>query len=287
MTTIKNPIEWGMDQLGRAGHHAGDVGHSLHGDEEIASTHIPQIATIESEEVWDALRLGWQDMQAHRTDVLFLCITYPIAGMILTHMAFNYDLVPLLFPVVSGFALIGPVAAIGLYEISRRREQGLHSTWADAFGTVRSPAFGAILILGLVLFAIFVAWIGVADKIYAATLGPEPPVSLIAFISDVAITPAGWAMAVIGASVGFVFAAAVLTISLVSFPMMLDRNIGVVGAVLTSVQAVRQNPHVAALWGMIVASALVLGSLPFFLGHIIVMPLLGHATWHLYRKLVK
>ena len=287
MATIKNPIEWGMEQLNRAGHHAEDVGHSLHGDAEIAETHLPQVARIGIEDLKDALRLGWQDLQAHRTDVLFLAMIYPVAGLILAHFAFNYDLLPLLFPLASGFAILGPVAAIGLYEISRRRERGEEAGWADAFATLSSPAFGAILALGLVLFVLFVAWIGTAQMIYMATLGPEPPASIGAFIRDVIYTPEGLTMMMVGTGVGFLYALIALTISIVSFPMMLDRNVGVIGAVLTSVRAAHQNPTAAAQWGMIVAALLVLGSIPLFLGYILVMPLLGHATWHLYRKIVR
>ena len=287
METIKNPIEWGMEQLGRAGHHAEHVGQSLHGDGEIAAPRVPQVAQIDSDDLRHALKMGWRDTQAQRTDVLFLCMVYPIAGVLLVHMAFNYALLPLLFPMASGFALIGPVAAIGLYEISRRREKGYETGWADALAILRAPAFGAILALGLVLFAVFLAWIGAAQMIYAATLGPAPPASLAAFASDVLTTAAGWWMIVVGTAVGFLFAVCVLAISLVSFPMMLDRNIGVIGAVLTSLKAVRQNPVAAAEWGLTVAGLLVLGSLPLFLGHIIIMPLLGHATWHLYRRLIR
>lgn len=286
-TNIRNPIEWGMDQLGRAGRHAEDIGHTLHGEGDIAATDLPTIATLQRGDLRDALRLGWQDMQANRTDALFLCLIYPVAGMIMVHAALNYAMLPLLFPIASGFALIGPVAAIGLYEMSRRRESGLSTTWADALGTIRSPAFGGILALGLVLFAIFIAWLGTAQLIYNATLGPEAPASITSFLSDIFSTRAGWAMTVFGTAAGFLFALLVLTIGFVSFPIMLDRNIGVIGAVLTSVRVVQYNPEAAARWGIIVAGLLALASIPAFLGHIIVMPLLGHATWHLYRKAVK
>ena len=285
-TSIRNPIEWGMDQLGRAGQHAEDIGHTLHGDDNIAETRLPEIAQLRRGDLRDALRRGWQDMQANRTDAMFLCLVYPVAGMIMVHAAFNYAMLPLLFPIASGFALIGPVAAIGLYEMSRRREAGEETTWADALGTIRSPAFGGILALGLVLFAIFIAWLGAAHLIYNATLGPEPPASIAAFLGDVFGTLAGWTMAIAGAVTGFLFALVVLTIGLVSFPIMLDRNIGVIGAVLTSMRVVQKNPIAAARWGIIVAGLLAIASVPAFLGHIIVMPLLGHATWHLYRKAV-
>lgn len=285
-TNIRNPIEWGMDQLGSAGRHAEDIGHTLHGEGEIAATELPTIGRLRKGDLRDALRRGWQDMQASRTDALFLCLIYPVAGIFAVYAALNYALLPLLFPIASGFALIGPVAAIGIYEMSRRREMGQDTSWADALGTIRSPAFGGILALGLLLFAIFIAWLGTAQMIYNATLGPEAPASIAAFAGDVVGTQAGWTMAAVGTGAGFLFALIVLTIGIVSFPMMLDRNIGVIGAMLTSMRVVQKNPLAAARWGIIVAGLLAIASIPAFLGHIVVMPLLGHATWHLYRKAV-
>jgi uncharacterized membrane protein len=151
---------------------------------------------------------------------------------------------------------------------------------------VRAPAFGAILALGFVLLAIFLIWLGVAQGIYMATLGPEAPASLGSFVSDVLTTGPGWAMIVMGCGVGFLFAVLVLMISVVSFPLLLDREVGLYAAVATSVRAVVANPGTMAAWGLIVAGGLVLGSLPLLLGLIFVMPVLGHATWHLYRKVV-
>ena len=140
--------------------------------------------------------------------------------------------------------------------------------------------------LGLALLAIFLLWLFTADLIYQATLGPKPPVSITAFIRDVLTTRAGLVMIVAGVGVGFLFALLVLTISVVSFPLLLDRDVGLATAVWTSIRAVAQNPGPMAVWGLIVAGSLVIGSVPAFLGLIVVMPVLGHATWHLYRRVV-
>jgi uncharacterized membrane protein len=141
-------------------------------------------------------------------------------------------------------------------------------------------------VLGIVLFLILALWLGTAYAIYVNTLGPRPPVSVSAFLSDVLTTGAGWSMIVWGIGVGFLFALLVLTISVVSFPMLLDRDVGLAVAMETSAKAVWTNPVPMMTWGLIVAGALVLGSIPALLGLIFVMPILGHATWHLYRKLV-
>jgi uncharacterized membrane protein len=187
---------------------------------------------------------------------------------------------------VAGFALIAPLFGVGLYEMSRRREQGVAKGWADAFAVLRSPAIGSILVLGLVLLALFALWLFAASFIYTVTLGPDLPISASAFARDVLTTPQGWTMIAIGMGVGFLFALAVLTISVVSFPLLLDRNVGVYRAVATSVRAVRDNPGPMAAWGLIIVAGLLIGTIPLLVGLAIALPILGHATWHLYRKVV-
>ena len=284
---IRNPIEWGWDQIRLAALTVVSLDRSLRGSQESRDAPLPAVCRIKAADLRDVLVRGLGDFGAYRTDVIFLCLIYPVVGIVLARLTFGYEMLPLLFPLASGFALVGPVAAVGLYEISRRREQGIRITWVDAFGVVQSPGFGAILVLGLILVTIFLLWLLAANVIYQLTLGPEPPVSIAAFARDVFTTSAGWAMIVIGVSVGFLFALLVLAISVVSFPLLLDQDVGLYTAVRTSIRAVAANPGPMAVWGLIVAGGLVIGSIPAFLGLIIVMPVLGHATWHLYRKVVE
>ena len=246
----------------------------------------PAVRKIRMSDLKEALARGIDDFAAMPTHAVFLCLIYPILGVVLAGMAFGYSVLPLLYPLMAGFALIGPIAALGLYELSRRRERGLDCFWTHAFDITQTPNFGAIAALGVVLLAIFVGWVATAQFIYEQIFGPQPPESITAFIDQIFTTRDGWMLIVVGNGVGFLFALLVLSISVVSFPLLLDRDVGAVEAAATSVRAVAANPMTMAAWGLIVAVLLVLGSLPLFLGLAVVMPVLGHATWHLYRKVV-
>ena len=235
----------------------------------------------------DALRRGLADFQAMPTHAMFLCAIYPIVGLLAARLAFGYSILPLLYPLAAGFALVGPLAALGLYELSRRREAGLEASASHALDVVDSSSIGAIIALGLLLLGLFVLWIAFANAIYLANFGYAPPASIKSFAHDVLTTRAGWNLILIGNGVGFLFAVTVLAISAISFPLLLDRDVGAAVALLTSLRVVQKNPVTMAAWGLIVAALLLLGSLPAFLGLTIVMPVLGHATWHLYRKAVK
>ena len=252
-----------------------------------AAPALPEVRSITPADLKDALAKGYDDFLAMPTHAVFLCLLYPIVGIVLVRATLGFEVLPLLYPLAAGFALIGPFAAIGLYELSRRREQGLDTDWRHAFDVVHSRSFGAIVALGLVLLIIFGIWLAVAHAIYIANFGYREPESLTGFARQVLSTNAGWSLIIIGNAVGFLFALAVLMISVVSFPLLLDRNVGAAGAAVTSVRAVVKNPMTMAMWGLIVAGALLLGSIPLFFGLAVVMPVLGHATWHLYRKVVE
>jgi uncharacterized membrane protein len=234
----------------------------------------------------DALARGLADFQAMPTHAMFLCLIYPLVGLLAARLAFGYSVLPLLYPLASGFALVGPLAALGLYELSRRREAGLDTSATHAFDVLRSSSIGAIVALGLLLLCIFAVWMAAANAIYVANFGYATPASITGFIREVLTTPAGWSLILTGNAVGFLLAVLVLTISVVSFPLLLDRDVGAAVALLTSIRAVTANPLTMAAWGAIVAALLLIGSLPAFLGLTVVVPVLGHATWHLYRKVV-
>lgn len=281
---IENPFEyfiekltWGVSDVGRRlipnpARHAGQA--------------VPQVRKIGAADLWDALRKGAQDLGALRDDILFIGIIYPVAGLLMARLAFSYDLLPMLFPLASGFAILGPVAAVGLYEMSRRRELGEHVTWLDAFGVLRSPALGSILGMGAILLALFGLWLGTAYELNLAIMGPAAPPTLLAFSHNVFWSQAGGTLIAAGVGAGFLFAVAAFAIGVVTVPLLLDRDVDLWIAIRTSLRVVAANPGTMILWGLIVAGSLVLGSIPALVGLIFVVPVLGHASWHLYRKAV-
>ena len=247
----------------------------------------PVIRHVAPSDLLDALARGVDDFVAAPSHAVFLCIIYPLIGIGLIGLALGYSMLPMAFPIAAGYALVGPFAAIGLYELSRRREAGLDSSPFHAFDVLRSPSLGAIVALSLLLMAIFLLWLVVAEAIYIAEFGYVSPPSIGQFLHEVFGTSAGWRLIVFGVGVGFLFAVLVLSIGVVSFPLLLDRDVGAAVALLTSIRVVANNPVTMALWGFIVAALLVIGSIPLLLGLTVVIPVLGHATWHLYRKAVE
>ena len=246
----------------------------------------PTIRSISVSDLLDALAHGYADFLAMPSHALFLCLIYPVAAIFVAGVTMGYNILPLAWPLMAGFALIGPLAAIGLYEMSRRREAGLEADPSHAFDVLHSPSLPAIALLGALLLAIFLAWVGTAQAIYQSLFGYLPPESIPQFVRDVLTTPDGWKLIMIGNAVGFVFAVAAFVLSVISFPLLLDRDVGVAVAITASVRAVLANPVTMAVWGLMVAGLLLLGSLPAFIGLAVVIPVLGHATWHLYRKMV-
>jgi uncharacterized membrane protein len=247
----------------------------------------PIIRKIGFADLKDAAAKGIDDFLAMPTHVIFLAVIYPVVGLFLARMTFRYDVMPLLFPLAAGFGLIGPFAAIGLYELSRQREKGVDVSWKHLFGVLQCPSLDGIAALGMVLLIVFVIWLATAQWLYQSLFGYGAPESIEQFLSDILTTSEGWILIIAGNGIGFLFAVLVLTISVVSFPLLLDRDVGAMVAMHTSVRAVLRNPLMMAVWGLFVAVTLAIGSLPFFVGLAVVLPVLAHSTWHLYRKVVE
>lgn len=246
----------------------------------------PVVQKISAATVGLSLRQGFDDFVAKPSHVIFLVIIYPIIGILLGFVSSDAELMPLFFPLVAGFALLGPVAALGLYEISRRREWRMTTSWRDAFSVLRSPSIAAIVELSLLLAVVFLAWLVAADLIYRGTVGVADTSSVTAFLGDILSRPAGWALIVLGHAAGLAFAALAFALGAVSFPLLLDRPVGLGTAIRTSFAAIRMNPVPMALWAVTIAALMMLGSATVFVGLALVLPVLGHATWHMYRHVV-
>lgn len=252
-----------------------------------AADELPVVRRITTSDVFSALSRGIDDFRAMPTHVIFLCLIYPVVGLLMGRLAFGNDILPLIYPMAAGFALLGPFVAVGMYEMSRRRALGLATTWDHMFDVLRSPSLAAIVGIGGLLLIVFAVWVAVANAIYVAYLGPDEPASVRQFLHDVLQTRDGWNMIVAGNIAGLCFAVVAMALSVVSLPLLVDRNVGVAVALTTSLKAVVRNPVAMALWGLIVAMALLIGAVPLLIGLAVVVPVLGHATWHLYRAVIE
>lgn len=247
----------------------------------------PEIKKMSIHDVTDALRLGIADFKAKPSQLVFVYLLYPFIAVFIARVAFGKDIIPLLFPLSGGIALIGPAVAVVFYEISRRRERGLDTSWRHALTILKSPVMQSIVLLSLMLLAIFVVWLFIASAIYGVYFGGEDQTSIVDFTKQVFVTAEGWSLIIVGCSVGFVFALVVLATSAVSFPLLIDRDIGPMAAVSASVRVAWHNPIPVAAWGLVVAVVLFLGTILAFIGLAISFPVLGHATWHFYRKAIR
>jgi len=248
---------------------------------------LPVVRKIGIDDVRQALASGYDDFWAMPTHVIYLALIYPVVGLLLGFTVFGLNMIALLYPLAAGFALLGPFAAIGMYELSRRREMGLDTSWRHAFDVVHSPSFRSIIMLGSMLLLWFVIWIAAANEIYLANFGYHKFESMSALANAMLSTREGHNVIIVGNLVGGLFAVVAFVVSVVSFPLLLDRNVGVAVAVATSLKAVARNPVPMACWAAIIAAGLVIGSLPFLVGLAVVMPVLGHASWHLYRRVIE
>jgi uncharacterized membrane protein len=248
---------------------------------------MPVVRRIAMSDLGDALRRGTADFWAKPSHYVVLALIYPILGIVLTVWMNGFYTWPLLYPLVGGFALLGPLAALPLYEVSRQRELGRDPGWSEALGVWRSPAIAAIAVLGVMLLVFFTLWLAAAQALYESLFGASTPQTLNGLLAQVLGEPGGTTLLIAGTILGALFALVTLCTTVIAFPLLLDRDVGAFVAVETSFRAVLANPGPMLVWGVLVGAAVFVGSLPLFVGLAVVLPILGHATWHLYRKLVE
>lgn len=247
----------------------------------------PRVLTLRFADIPEVLRKGFDDFWAMPTHIVYLALIYPGAGLIIGGATYDNDTLQLLYPLAAGFALLGPLAAIWTYELSRRRELGADTSWRHAFDVFCSPSLPSILALALGLLALFVVWIACAQALFFLNFGDRRINSASELAHLVANTREGWNLFVYGNLIGLLFAIVAGATTVIAFPMLLDRKVSASTAVATSMSVVAKNPGVMATWGLTVAGTLLLASLPLLVGLAIAVPILGHSTWHLYRKAVE
>lgn len=230
-----------------------------------------------------ALAAGWDDFRAYPAFGLFFAAIYVVAGAFLYFALFAWGEVAWLVPAAAGFPLLAPFIAVGLYEVSRRREAGLPMNWRSILGALHGRGDDQLLMMGGFIFVGFTFWIILAHGIFAIFLAESGMggKSLEFFLSGAAIM-----MMLVGGIVGALMALAFYAITVVSLPMLVDRDVDFITAIIVSLATVRSNPVVLLTWAALIAAMLFLAMLPLFLGLLVVLPVLGHATWHLYRRSV-
>lgn len=246
----------------------------------------PEIRRIGLADVTAALREGFEDFRERPSHYAFFALIYPIAGVLMVAWSAGMALLPMVYPLLTGFALLGPLLALALMEVSRRREYGQPSEWSQVFGLFRSPSMPALLMMSLYLVTLFMLWLVISRALYLSFIGDYPAPGIFAFFNDVLGHPNATAFLIWSNGLGFLLALTALVISIVAFPMLLDRDCGAASAVATSVRASLANPLPVAAWGLMVAALLTIGMATLMVGLVVIVPVLGHATWHFYRRLV-
>jgi uncharacterized membrane protein len=245
----------------------------------------PVVRPIAAADIAEALAQGLRDFQAMPLFGLTFGALYAAGGILIVLSLTAFGMVYLAYPLAAGFALIGPFVAIGLYEMSRRRENGEQVTLAAVWATVRSRH--EIGWMAFVTLFIFVIWMYQVRLLIALILGINASFSsLQQFITVVLTTGEGLLFLAIGNAVGAALSLILFSLTVVSFPLLLDRDVDFVTAMVTSVRAVVTSPIPMIGWAAVIVVLLIVSSIPYFLGLLVTLPVLGHATWHLYRRIV-
>ncbi len=244
---------------------------------------VVRAATIE--DIKEALEAGWGDLRAAPAFGLFFGAIYWLGGLALMILPAQFGYAWAVFPLAAGFALIGPFVAVGLYEVSRLREAGAGPTWGAVLATVWRQGGRELSWLAFLTIFIFIIWMYQVRMLYALFFG-FASLDPVLFARALFLTADGWTFLAVGTAVGAVMALFTFSITVISFPLLLDRDLDIVTAIITSVRAVQASPQVMLGWGAVTAAAVFLAMAPFFAGLLLVLPLWGHATWHLYRRLV-
>lgn len=246
-----------------------------------------KVRQITLNDLWQSLREGYSDYGTKPSSIPLLILFYALFALLFTLFVFGQDLRYLAFPVVAGFTLVGPIVAIAFFEMSRRRERGQELRWRTVFRFIHTYSFAPILALSLLMTLLYAAWLSMAQLIFFSLFEATPPESVSDFVNQLFTTRHGGALIAYGNFVGFLFAFAAMALSVVSFPLALDKPVTSFTAAKVSIRAFMANTWVLTVWGIVVVALMAIGAALFLIGLAVTLPVLGHSSWHLYRKIIE
>lgn len=251
---------------------------------QIAPSPPPEIGRFGFADIGAILAAGWRDFRRAPAFGLFFALPYVLGGMLIYLQLDVLERSYWIIPVGLGFPLLAPFLAVGLYEVSRRLESGEPLDWPGILGVVFRQKDRQIPSMAMVIIMIFMFWVFVAHLVFALFMGLEPMVNILTNWQDTILTRNGLTMLAVGTLTGAALAFALFSLTVVSLPLLLDRELDFITAMIASVQLVGANLLPMLTWGLVIAALTFAGMLPFFLGLLVVLPVLGHASWHLYRR---
>ena len=247
---------------------------------------IPDVNTIGFNDLKECLDQGLSDFRKAPLFGLFFGGIYAFGGILIVQSFIAFEKGWLIYPVMVGFPLIGPFVAVGLYDVSRRLQVGQPLVWNEILSVINRQTSRQLPYMAFVMLFIFWIWIYQVRLLIALFLGRMSFPDFETFFQIITTTPQGWAFIGVGHAVGAGFSLVLFSLTVVSIPLILDRDVDFITGMITSVKAVFKSPIVMLSWGIFVTLAVIAAFVPLFLGLLVVLPVLGHTTWHIYKKIV-
>jgi len=247
----------------------------------------PVVRKITKDDVVEALAAGLRDFKAAPVYGLSIGAFFAIGGILVISTAAALGMSYLSYPLAAGFVLMGPFAAVGLYEISRRLQNGETVNWSGIFSTIWAQKGRELSWMAFVVLFIQIMWMYQVRLLLALFLGFQSFASFAEFINTIVGTPEGLMFLAVGHAVGAILSLILFSLTVVSFPLLMEQDRDFITAMITSVKAVATSPGPMIGWALVVTITLVVSIIPGFIGLVVTLPILGHATWHLYKKCVE
>ena len=254
--------------------------------DQLDTTPMPEVKALSFSDIFACFQQGISDFRHAPFFGLFFGGIFAFGGLLIIQSMYVWEKGWMIYPLVIGFPLIGPFAAVGLYEVSRRRSEDLPLRWNEILRVVSLQTSREIPWMAFVMLFIFWVWIYQVRLLLALFLGRMSFTSFGSFFEIITTTPQGLTFIIVGHVVGACFALFMFSVTVISIPLLLDRDVDFITAMITSIKTVVASPVVMLSWGVFVTLAVMFSFLPLFLGLLIVLPVLGHTTWHLYKRAV-